>query len=89
MPDFRNINSQKSLNKWSELGVFQADGNELPQATTLGSLIQMNDGKFYIVLDNYFALLRWNRSRGYALAVGKIINAMQETQTASPVSTPN
>jgi len=72
-----NINKQKSLEKWQELGIFQADGNELPTSPELGSLIQIGEDKYYIVLDNYFALLRWKRSAEYAYTVGQLVNLMQ------------
>jgi len=72
-----NINQQKSLSDWQELGIFQADGNELPNSSEFGSLIQIETDKYYIVLDNYFALLRWKRSAEYAFTVGQLINLMQ------------
>jgi len=76
-----NINKQKSLQNWQESGVFQADGNELPTSSELGSLIQIGEGKYYIVLDNYFALLRWKRSAEYAFTVGQLVDLMQTKST--------
>lgn len=72
-----NINNQKSLQKWQEIGIFQADGKELPSSPELGSLIQTGNDKYYIVLDNYFALLRWKRDAEYAFTVGQLIDLMQ------------
>ena len=75
-PTLININQQKSLNKWQEMGIFQADGNELPTSSNLGSLIQIDNDKYYIVLDNYFALLRWKRSAEHAYTVGRLIDLL-------------
>jgi len=72
------VNQQKSLTSWQEFGVFQADGNELPNSSELGSLIQIGNDKYYIVLDNYFALLRWKRSTEYAFTVGQLVDLIQK-----------
>ncbi len=69
-----NINQQKTLDKWHLLGILQSNGNELLPSVEFGSLIQMKDKKYYIVLNNYFALLRWQRSEDFAYAAGQLIN---------------
>lgn len=77
-----NINLQKSLAKWQQLGLIRTDGNEMTASQELGSLIQLENQKYYIVLDNYFALLRWKRSAQYAYTVGQLIELMQTKATA-------
>jgi membrane-bound lytic murein transglycosylase B len=85
---FININEQKSLSKWQSLGILQANGNELPLSTDLGSLIQASNDRYYIVLDNYFTLLRWKRSKEFALSIGLLIDALNpEPQYSSPEDT--
>lgn len=72
-----NINQQKTLDKWHSLGILQSNSNELSPSIEFGSLIQMKDEKYYIVLQNYFALLRWQRSEEFAYAAGQLINMMK------------
>lgn len=75
-----NINQQKNINQWRQLGIFQADGNELPDSVEFGALTQIGD-KHYLVLDNYFALLRWRRSATFAYDVGQLIDLMKPSKT--------
>ena len=79
--DLININRQRSLTAWQEIGIFQADGNELPTSSDLGSLIQMENDRYFIVMDNYFTLLRWKRSTEYTQAIVQLIDLMQNKTT--------
>ncbi len=72
-----NINQQKTLDKWRSLGILQSNGNELLPSVKFGSLIQMADKKYYIVLQNYFSLLRWQRSQEFAYTAGQLIDLMK------------
>ncbi|HFE37024.1 MAG TPA: lytic murein transglycosylase [Gammaproteobacteria bacterium] len=67
---------QQSLKAWQALGVVKADGDELPLSKELGALTTL-DGQYYLVLNNYFALLRWNRSPAYAYSIGQIIDLLR------------
>ncbi len=62
----------KGLERWQELGVRRADGRDLPGRDLPASLVRPgNDsGPYYVVYDNFRALLRWNRSDYFATAVG-------------------
>lgn len=80
-PALININQQYNLENWRKMGVFQVDGNELPNSTAFGALIKINENKHYIVLDNYFALLRWKRSADFAYHVGQLIDLMKPSKS--------
>ncbi|MCI5050312.1 MAG: lytic murein transglycosylase [Rickettsiales bacterium] len=63
-----------TLADWSNLGVRKANGAPLPQkdlkaAITIPGTLQ--DGA-YLVYDNYDVILKWNRSRYFATAVGTL-----------------
>jgi len=69
-----------SLPDWRELGVIKADGTPLPQhpvkaAITIPS--SPRDGIF-LVYDNYDVLLKWNRSRYFATAVGLLADKIAD-----------
>lgn len=68
------LSHKKPLNEWSEMGVRRADGSPLPQADMDGSIIlpQGHAGPAFLVYDNFRAILNWNRSINYALAVGHL-----------------
>jgi len=72
-----NIHQQKTLDKWHSLGILQSNGNELLPSVEFGSLIQMKDGKYYLVLKNYFALLRWKRSEEFAYTTSRLIDLIK------------
>jgi membrane-bound lytic murein transglycosylase B len=62
----------RPLGEWRALGVRRSDGRDLPHAELPTSIVQPGgaDGAAYAVYDNYRALLRWNRSDYFAVAVG-------------------
>ncbi|MDB2414930.1 lytic murein transglycosylase [Rickettsiales bacterium] len=66
-------NIEKSLYKWSNLGIKKANGKSLPKRHDLkASLVRPddNDEKTYLVYSNYKTILKWNRSTYFATAVG-------------------
>ncbi|MGB0554679.1 MAG: lytic murein transglycosylase [Alphaproteobacteria bacterium] len=64
----------KSLRKWDELGVLRDDGTRLPSVDIKASLVRPKEGQGpnFIIYDNYRAILKWNRSHYFALAVGHL-----------------
>lgn len=66
------LDTRKSLAAWSELGVRRADGSPLPRADMQASLLvpSGHKGPAFLVYDNFKAIMGWNRSEFYALAVG-------------------
>lgn len=68
------MSSKKTLEEWSALGVQQANGKTLPRADMQGSIVlpQGHKGPAFLVYDNFRAILRWNHSINYAIAVGHL-----------------
>lgn len=71
--DFAVPEGRLHLSEWQARGVRRADGRDLPQAPDLmAKLILPGTGHdpAYLVYDNFEAILKWNRSTYFALAVG-------------------
>ena len=64
----------KPLTEWSKLGVRQPDGMVLPQQPVQAAVVVPAGAKgpAFLVYDNYRAILKWNRSTLYAIAVGHL-----------------
>ena len=62
------------LKNWSSFGVLNENKGKLPQVNIKARLvIPDNYGKYgYLVYKNFDALLNWNRSNYFAIAVGKL-----------------
>jgi membrane-bound lytic murein transglycosylase B len=63
-----------TLDEWQETGVRRHNGEDLPAANISASLIQPSgsNGPSFLVYPNYKAILRWNHSHLYALAVCRL-----------------
>jgi len=72
--------TKKSLPEWAKLGVLNADGSALPTRPLQARLVLPDgaDGPAYLVYANYEAILRWNRSNYFAIAVGTLADSMRE-----------
>ncbi len=70
--------ARRSLKTWAALGVRDAQGKPLPQSDQTAALVipDMDDAAAFLVSDNYFTILKWNRSTFYALAVGQLADAL-------------
>lgn len=69
------------LAKWQALGVRRMDGRDLPARPALpASLVQPDGpgGQAYLTYSNFRAILRYNCSNLYALAVGLLADALEE-----------
>jgi membrane-bound lytic murein transglycosylase B len=65
----------RTLAGWHALGVRLPDGSPLPRAGVRASVIIPDEGTrepAFLVYQNFRALLRWNRSHFFALAVGHL-----------------
>ncbi len=64
----------KPLAEWRALGLGWADGGELPLRDLEASLIQPGgeEGPAFLVYDNFRAILTWNRSLYFGVAVGRL-----------------
>src|SRR5690606_16505375 len=62
----------------SRLGLRRADGGALPTQDVAASLVlpQGVKGPAFLLYDNYRAILKWNRSAFYAIAVGHLADRL-------------
>jgi len=72
------LETKKSLDEWSRLGVTRSDGGPLPTSRPdiQGSLVVADNkngpGPTFLIYDNYRVTLKWNRSTFFAVAVGTL-----------------
>lgn len=68
------LETRMPLAEWQALGVRMPDGADLPSANVTASLILPDDAAepAFLVYENYRALMRWNSSHFFALAVGHL-----------------
>ncbi len=71
----------RSLAEWHALGVRRLNGHHLPQRDIKGFIV-LPEGeepgkRAFLVYDNYQALLKWNRSNFFAIAVGMIADSLK------------
>lgn len=66
------LQTRLPLSKWQTLGVSRSNGSALPGRDIEASIIAPDgpEGPAYLVYDNFRALLSWNRSISFAVAVG-------------------
>ncbi len=75
----RESEKARSLAEWQALGVRRLDGRDLPQRDIRGSIV-LPEGmgkRAFLIYDNYRALLKWNRSNFFAIAVGTIADHLK------------
>lgn len=68
-----------TLSRWSDLGVSRPGGGALPDRDLWATLILPDgpSGEAFLVYDDFFTLRRWNRSTNFALAVGRLSDALR------------
>ncbi len=66
--------NMKPLVEWQNFGLRRTDGGPLPTQDMLASLVLPSGAKgpAFLVYDNYRAILKWNRSAFYAIAIGHL-----------------
>ncbi len=87
------LRRRKPLAEWQRRGVRRADGGDLPLAAMNASLIAPAGqyGPAFLVYGNFDAILAWNRSQLYAVAVGHLADRLVgqgPLQTARPAREP-
>ncbi len=78
---------QRSIDQWRELGVIT---NRDIDGTRLASLIELDtqEGKqYWLGLQNFYVITRYNRSPLYAMAVTQLSQALREAYTAAAAQT--
>ncbi len=70
--------ARRTYKTWGALGVRDAQGKPLPASDQSAALVipDMDENAAFLVSDNYFTILKWNRSTFYALAVGQLADAL-------------
>ncbi|MFC1747437.1 lytic transglycosylase domain-containing protein [Pseudomonadota bacterium] len=70
-----NLKIKKPLSEWQAMGIRRLEGRDLPERDVTASLVLPDgnvDGRAYLVYENYHAILDWNRSHKFAVAVGTL-----------------
>jgi membrane-bound lytic murein transglycosylase B len=69
-----SLKVRKRLSEWQGLGVRHADGSDLPKRDLAASLVLAEGpgSPAFLAYGNYRAILKWNRSTFFALAVGSL-----------------
>lgn len=72
------LSSRRSLAEWQALGVRRVDGRDLPGVDIVASLILPAGAKgpAFLVYQNFRAIMVWNRSILYAVAVGHLADRL-------------
>lgn len=64
------LETKLPLSEWQALGVRRADGTDLPAEEMTASLINPGDeGRYWLVYENFRVIMRWNRSTYFAMSV--------------------
>ena len=69
----------KPLAEWARLGILRDDGSPLPERNIKARLVMPGgaEGPAYLVYANFEAILKWNRSNYFAIAVGTLADSMR------------
>lgn len=73
----REMTVARPLAEWRKIGVTAAGGQPLPFAGPDVSLVR-GQSRFFLVTDNYFALLGYNCSNSYAVSVGLLADTITQ-----------
>jgi membrane-bound lytic murein transglycosylase B len=68
---------QFTLSEWQRRGVSSADDNALSLPATLFSMDLADGPEYWLAFDNFHALLRYNPSRNYAMAVYQLAHEIR------------
>ncbi len=74
-----DMSIKKTLPEWSAAGVKNLDGSALPDKPEISGSIILPDGaggRAFVVYNNFDCLLKWNRSKYFATAVGRLADSV-------------
>ena len=79
-PALADLGVRKRLSEWQALGVRRADGRDLPTRDLEASIVftEGPGSPAYAVYNNFRAILKWNRSIFFAVAVGTLADRLQD-----------
>ena len=68
----KEINKSKSLSEWAALGILKKNGEKLPLRDMQAYLVYPEDdeGRKFLVYENFKVIMKWNRSLFFGLSVG-------------------
>lgn len=71
---------KKPISYWASMGVRQVNGNPLPQADMMASIVAPDgkNGEAYITYNNYNTIMDWNRSTYFATSVGLLADRIAQ-----------
>lgn len=73
-------NKMKTLSEWQALGIRRFNGADLPSVDISASLIMPDDenGRIYLVYQNFHTLMKWNRSTYFGAAVSYLSEKIKD-----------
>lgn len=73
---------RKTLSQWQTLGFRKHSGDDLPKRNLDANLIMPDDenGRVYLVYNNFQTLMRWNRSLYFGVAVSHLADRIKFTR---------
>lgn len=78
----------KTVKEWQKLGVRTLNNQKLPLLKKWNASILLPDGRkgrAYLVLDNFWLIMKWNRSENYALSIGLLADYIRTGKKWQPV----
>ena len=68
----KEINISKPLSEWAALGILKKNGEKLPIRDIQAYLVypEGNEGRKFLVYENFKVIMKWNRSLFFGLSVG-------------------
>ena len=68
----KEINISKSLSEWATLGILKKNGEKLPLRDIQAYLVypEGEEGRKFLVYENFKVIMKWNRSLFFGLSVG-------------------
>lgn len=77
---FKSLGQWRKLSEWNALGFRRMNGQALPNVNILAAYVMgdENDGKGYLVYQNFCSIMRYNPSFKYALGVGLLSDQIKK-----------
>jgi len=75
----KSIEINKKLPEWINLGVVNLDGTKLPEVNIDAYLVypEGDDGRKFLVYENFKTIMKWNRSLFFGISVGKLSDMIE------------
>ena len=75
----KSIDISKNIQEWQKLGVVKVDGSNLPDVKIDAYLVYPDgeNGKKYLVYENFKTIMKWNRSLFFGISVGKLSDMIE------------